>query len=35
VVQSQGYADHVVRETTKQALFQSILKKQALKQEVE
>jgi hypothetical protein len=31
VVHSQGYADH----TTKQALFQSILKKQALKQEVE
>jgi hypothetical protein len=36
VVQSQGYADHVVvRETTKQALLHSILKKQALKQEVE
>jgi hypothetical protein len=36
VVQSQCYADHVVVcETTKQALFQSILKKEALKQEVE
>jgi hypothetical protein len=36
VVHSQGYADHVAaRATTKQALFQSILKNQALKQEVE
>jgi hypothetical protein len=36
VVHSQGYADHVVvRDTTNQALFQGILKKQALKQEVE
>jgi hypothetical protein len=35
VVHSQGFADHVVvRDTTKQALFESIPKKQALKQEV-